>query len=314
MQIFVTGATGVLGKAVVKRLIAEGHAVHALSRSEANREMLHRLGAQPMEADLFDGAALVQALAGCEAVVHLATRISPTSKMAKRASWYENDRIRREGTRALVEAALAVDAIHTLIYPSYAFVYPDSADRWIDASTTPVLPTPTLQSTVDAAAAVAQFAEEQRRGLSLRIGWLYGPESPATHEQLDYARKGIAALPGHSEAYLPQVSVQDGACAIVAALMQPIPSDIYDAADDEPLTREEVFALVAQAEGRKRLWQPPALLMRVKAGVVYDMMSPSLRVSNRRFKEVSGWRPLVPNARMGWARIAQQSGAAMPVF
>ncbi len=308
MQIFVTGATGVLGKAVVKRLIAEGHAVHALSRSEANREMLHRLGAQPMEADLFDGAALVQALAGCEAVVHLATRISPTSKMAKRASWYENDRIRREGTRALVEA------IHTLIYPSYAFVYPDSADRWIDASTTPVLPTPTLQSTVDAAAAVAQFAEEQRRGLSLRIGWLYGPESPATHEQLDYARKGIAALPGHSEAYLPQVSVQDGACAIVAALMQPIPSDIYDAADDEPLTREEVFALVAQAEGRKRLWQPPALLMRVKAGVVYDMMSPSLRVSNRRFKEVSGWRPLVPNARMGWARIAQQSGAAMPVF
>src|SRR6266700_1276833 len=161
MQIFVTGANGVLGKAVVKRLIAEGHAVHALSRSEANREMLHRLGAQPMEADLFDGAALVQALAGCEAVVHLATRISPTSKMAKRASWYENDRIRREGTRTLVEAALAVGGVHTLIYPSYSFVYLDSGDRWIDVSTTAAQPTPTLQSTVDTEAAVAQFAGEQ---------------------------------------------------------------------------------------------------------------------------------------------------------
>ncbi len=89
MQVFVTGATGVLGKAVVKRLIAEGHAVHALSRSEANREKLHSLGAQPMQADLFDGESLKQVLAGCEAVLHLATRIAPTSKMAKRASWEE---------------------------------------------------------------------------------------------------------------------------------------------------------------------------------------------------------------------------------
>jgi 2-alkyl-3-oxoalkanoate reductase len=189
MQVFVTGATGVLGKAVMKRIIAEGHAVHALSHSEANRQVLYSLGAQPIQADLFDGEALVQALAGCEAVLHLATRIAPTSKMAKRASWYENDRIRRQGTRTLVEAALAVGEVHTLIYPSYAFVYPESGDRWIEASTTPVQPTPTLQSTVDAEAAVAQFAGEQRRGISLRLGSLYGPESPATHEQLDYARE-----------------------------------------------------------------------------------------------------------------------------
>lgn len=313
MQVFVTGATGVLGKAVVPRLIAEGHAVHALSRSEANREKLHSLGAQPIQSDLFDGESLKQALAGCEAVLHLATRIAPTSKMAKRASWYENDRIRREGTRTLVEAALAVGGVHTLIYPSYAFVYPDSGDRWIDSSTTPVQPTPTLQSTLDAEAAVAQFAGKDRRGISLRLGSLYGPESLATHEQLDYARKGIAALPGRSDAYLPQISVQDGALAIVAALTQPIPSGIYDVADDEPLTRGEVFAAMAQVVGRKHLWQPPALLMRVMAGVVYDMMSRSLRVSNRHFKEVSGWQPLVANARVGWARIIEESRAATPV-
>ncbi len=313
MQVFVTGATGVLGQAVVKRLIAEGHVVHALSRSEANREMLHSLRAQPIEADLFDGESLKQALAGCEAILHLATRIAPTSKMAKRASWYENDRIRREGTRTLVEAALAVGGVHTFIYPSYAFVYPESGDRWIDASTTLVQPTPTLQSTVDAEAAVAQFAGEQRRGISLRLGSLYGPESPATHEQLDYARKGIAALPGRSEGYLPQVWVQDGARAIVAALTQPVPSGIYDVVDDEPLTREEVFAVMARVVGRKRLWQPPALLMRVMAGVVYDMMSRSLRISNRHFKEVSGWQPLVANARVGWARIIEESRAAAPV-
>lgn len=313
MQVFVTGATGVLGQAAVKRLIADGHAVHALSHSEANREELHSLGAQPMQFDLFDGEALKQALADCEAVLHLATRIAPTSKMARRASWYENDRIRREGTRTLVEAALAVSGVHTLIYPSYAFVYPESGDQWIDSSTTSVQPAPTLQSTVDAEAAVAQFAGEQRRGISLRLGSLYGPKSSATQEQLDYARKGIAALPGRGEGYLPQVWVQDAARAIIAALTQPIPSGMYDVVDDEPLTREEVFAAMAQAVGRKHLWQPPALLMRVMAGVVYDMISRSLRVSNRHFKEGSDWQPLVATARVGWARVIEESRAATPV-
>ena len=87
----------------------------------------------------------------------------------------------------------------------------------------------------------------------------------------------------------------------------------FDVADDEPLTRSEVFPAVAQAVGCRHLWQPPALLMRVMAGVVYDMMSRSLRVSNRRFKEVIGWQPTVPNACVGWARIGVQSRAATPV-
>jgi nucleoside-diphosphate-sugar epimerase len=103
MQLFVTGATGVLGQAVMKRLSADGHAVH----------VLHGFGAQPIEADLFDRGELVQALAGCEAILHLATRIASTSKMAKRASWYENDHIRREDTRTLVEAALTV-GVHVI--------------------------------------------------------------------------------------------------------------------------------------------------------------------------------------------------------
>ena len=175
MQVFVTGATGVLGKGVVKMLIAEGHVVHALSHLEANREKLHSLGVRPIQSDLFDGESLKQVLAGCEAVLHLATRIAPTSKMAKRVSWYENDRIRREGTRTLVEVALAVGGVHTFIYPSYAFVYPESGDRWIDSSTTSVQPTPMLQSTVDAEATVARFAGEQHREISLRLGSLYGP-------------------------------------------------------------------------------------------------------------------------------------------
>jgi NAD(P)-dependent dehydrogenase (short-subunit alcohol dehydrogenase family) len=68
MHIFVTGATGVLGKAVVPGLRAFGHVVYALSRSEAKRGVLQGLGAEPIRADLFDEEALVQALAGCKEI------------------------------------------------------------------------------------------------------------------------------------------------------------------------------------------------------------------------------------------------------
>ncbi|HEX6478908.1 MAG TPA: NAD-dependent epimerase/dehydratase family protein [Ktedonobacteraceae bacterium] len=304
MKIFVTGATRVLGNAVVPLLIARGHHVRALSRSQENMTVLNHLGADSVSADLFDVESLKQALAGCDAILHLATRIPPTMQMGKLASWQENDRIRREGTHNLVEAALAEGSVHIFIYPSFAFVYPDSGDKWIDANMTPVQPTPAPRSTLDAEATVARFAGENRRGISLRMGSFYGPESPSTQEQISYARKGIAAFPGSSHAYLPQIWVQDAASAIIAALEQQVPSGVYDVVDDEPLPRGEVFEAMARALGRKHLLHIPAPLMRMMTGVVYDTMSSSLRISNRRFKEVTDWRPEVANARDGWARIA----------
>src|SRR6266567_1022644 len=137
MNIFVTGATRVLGNAVVSILITRGHHVRALSRSQDNMTVLNRLGAEPISADLFNVESLKQALAGCDAILHLATSIPPTMQVGKLASWHENDRIRREGTHNLVEAALAEGGVHVFIYPSFALVYPDSGDKWIDASMTP---------------------------------------------------------------------------------------------------------------------------------------------------------------------------------
>ena len=310
MKIFVTGATRVLGNAVVPLLIARGHHVRALSRSQDNMTVLNRLGTEPLSADLFDVASLKQALAGCDAVLHLATRIPPTMQMGKLSSWQENDRIRREGTNNLVEAALAAGSVHAFIYPSFAFVYPDSGDKWIDAAITPVQPTPILRSTLDAEAAVARFAGENRRGISLRMGSFYGPESPTT---ISYARKGIAAFPGSSDAYLPQIWVQDAARAIIAALEQQVPPGVYDIVDDEPLPRGEVFAAMARAVGRKRLLRIPTPLMRMMTGAVYDTMSRSLRISNRRFKQLADWKPEVTSARDGWARIAEAYKEAVHV-
>ena len=104
--VFVTGATGVLGRATIPHLLASGHVVQALSRSAANDAVIRALGAEPVRGDLFDPESLTRALAGADAVLHLATRIPPSSKMWRRSAWVENDRIRAEGAKNLVDGAL----------------------------------------------------------------------------------------------------------------------------------------------------------------------------------------------------------------
>ncbi|HET8912808.1 MAG TPA: NAD(P)-dependent oxidoreductase [Ktedonobacteraceae bacterium] len=313
MEIFITGATRVLGRPVIQSLVAQGHRVRALSRSGTNEAEIRALGAIPMPADLFDVESLKRAVAGCNAIAHLATKIPPTMKMGKTAAWLENDRIRREGTRNLVEAALASGSVETVVFESFGLVYPDSGDKWVDAATTPVQPAPTLISTFDGEKAVQRFAEAGHRGISLRLGLIYGPESPSALEQLSYMQKGIAAFPGSSDAFLPQIWVQDAASAFVAALLQQVPSGVYDIADDNPLTRHELFEAIAAAAGKKRYFSLPVPIMKMLAGVKYDDICRSQRVSNRRFKEVSNWTPSVSDSRIGWKRMAEKQRAEASV-
>jgi nucleoside-diphosphate-sugar epimerase len=301
-EVFVTGATGVLGRGVVPALVAAGYRVRALARSEGNVETLRRLGAEPVRADLFDAGSLRGALAGCAAVLHLATSIPPSGEVMRPAAWAENDRIRVEGTRALVDAALAA-GVETFIYPSVVFVYPDSGEGWIDAATADLAPTPILRSTLVAEGEVARFAADGRRGIVLRMGLFYGPRAATTEETLRLARRGVAAIFGPAEGYQPSIWTDDAAAAVVAAL-RATPAGTYDVVDDEPLRRGEVAVALAQAVGRRRLLRPPTWILRLAGRRTIESLLRSQRVSNRRFRAVSGWAPAVPSARAGWARLA----------
>lgn len=303
MKIFVTGATGVLGRPVVRRLVAAGHTVRGLSRSPANAALLRQLGAEPVAADLFDAASLRAALQDGDAVLHLATKIPPTSRAGRLSAWAENDRIRRDGTHALVTAALASQTVRTFIYPSFALVYPESGDAWIDAANTIAAPTAIQRTTLDAEAEVARFASATgRRGLSLRMGAFYGLDVPSAQDQLRIARMGFSPVPGRPEGYLPLIWVDDAASAVVAALDRG-DSGVYDIVDDNPLRRAEITAAMAAVVGRKRLRPLPAWLMRLLGGPGVDALSRGQRVSNRRFKAATGWAPSVPDAHAGLPRL-----------
>ena len=103
MRIFVAGATGVLGQPTVKLLVDAGHQVRGTARGEEKSQLLRSLGAEPVAVDLYDAAAVKEAVAGSEAVIHIATKIPPIMKMRSRGNWTENDRLRREATKNLVD-------------------------------------------------------------------------------------------------------------------------------------------------------------------------------------------------------------------
>src|SRR5256885_4042553 len=109
MRVFVAGATGVLGRRLVRQLVARGHSAVGLTRNEAGDRLVRSLGGEPRRANLFDSDSLTKAAERCSVVVHAATAI-PTKVRTNPKDWAMNDRIRREGTKCLTTAATRVGA------------------------------------------------------------------------------------------------------------------------------------------------------------------------------------------------------------
>jgi dihydroflavonol-4-reductase len=100
MRTFVTGGTGFVGSAVIRKLLAEGHEVRTLVRHGTNTRQLDGLNVERISGDLSDTAALREGMTGCEWVFHVAALYAYWGY-----SWDEFFQSNVEGTRRLMEAA-----------------------------------------------------------------------------------------------------------------------------------------------------------------------------------------------------------------
>src|SRR5215831_20598728 len=303
LRVFIAGGTGVIGRRVVPALVKGGYAVTAGTRSETGAAKLRAMGAETVSMDLMDAASVRRVMGKPDLVVNLSTHV-PASMPAMmfRWAWRENDRVRRTGAANLATAARLAGA-DCVVQESYAPIYVDHGDEWIDERWT-VAPAAYNRTVLDAEGSVAQFTKFGGRGIVLRFANFYGPDSFATREMIQMVKRGISPLVGPPDAYYSSVSHDDAAAAVVEALH--LPAGIYNVSDDEPITRAEWLDSLAKAVGAK----PPHMLphwLTMLGGSTTQLWSRSQRVSNRKLRELSEWRPATPCVRDAWPALVEQS-------
>ena len=299
MKVFVTGGTGAIGGHAVPDLVAAGHQVTALARSPEKAAALTDAGAEPVHVSIFDRSGLARVMEGHDAAVNLATAIPPMSRFLRRSAWRDNDRVRTEGSAAIVDAALDA-GVGRVVQESVCMLYPDGGAEWIDESA-PVDRYPMALGNLAAEASATRFCEAGGTGIVLRFGWFYGPGATHSEQLLGLARRHVCVQMGRADGYVSSIHVADGGAAVAAAL--DAPAGAFNVVDDEPLTKRDYADALAAAAGRRpwlRAPGPAALLLRDRS----TSLTRSLRVSNEKLRGATGWSPAYPSAREGWIATA----------
>jgi len=300
--VFLLGGTGAIGGHALPALVAAGHEVSALARTPEKAAAVAAQGAEPVVVSMFDVAALADAFRGHDAVVNLATSMPSMATFVFRRAWRPTERVRIEGTAAVVDAALTAD-VPRLVQESVSMVYPDRGDEWIDEDVEPD-PYPNARGNLAAEASATRFGEAGGSGVVLRLGLFYGPGARHSEQFLAMARHHVVPLVGRPESYLSSIHMVDGGSAVVAALH--VPAGTYNVVDDEPLTKREYAQALTLAAGKRPWVRGPGRLASL-LGHRMASLTRSMRVGNQRFREASGWQPRYPSAREGWIATAERT-------
>jgi nucleoside-diphosphate-sugar epimerase len=300
MRVFLAGATGVIGSPLVPQLLKAGHEVTAMTRSVLRAAQLEAVGADPVVCDVFDadGVRAAMADASPEMLINQLTSLPPRLHWGNPDVFDANNRVRTEGTRILVEAALATGASR-IVAQSIAFAYAPTGDRVKeeDAALFTDAPPP-LGGVVAAVVEHEQLVTGTAGfdGLVLRYGMLYGPGT--YHDRrgstaADIIAARVPLVDGATGMY-SWLHVEDAASAAVAALERGAPG-IYNVVDDEPAPQPEWLPVLAKALRA----DPPTAAEIAPPPYALEM---SLRgASNAKAKRELGWRPRYASWREGFA-------------
>jgi nucleoside-diphosphate-sugar epimerase len=289
VTVLVTGASGFLGGAVCAELVARGQAVDALCRRPGSAPT----GTRAIPGDLTDAATLTRAVAESapEAIVHLAAEI---------ATQRDADRIQDvnvEGTRRLIDAALAAENRAKLVFTSTVVTGQANGALLDESSTLPV---------ETAYGRSKQEGEWLVRGSGLpyvviRPSHVYGPGGWYAEEIVKRLRQpGRFAVVGGGQNWWDVVRVEDVASAIADAVERAQPDATYHVVDDQPIRYADFIGLTATALGVGTPRRIPAWLARLAAGAdPVAAVVRSARSSNARIKSELGWSPRFPTAAVG---------------
>jgi 2-alkyl-3-oxoalkanoate reductase len=314
MRVFVVGASGAIGTRLLPQLVERGHDVIGTSRSPEKAERLRKLGAEPVVLDALDPGAVRDAMAAAQpdAIVNQATALADVtfSKELDR-SFEQTNRLRREGTDALLAAA-ADAGVRRFVAQSYASMRYARFGGPVKSEDDPLDPNP-VKGMAETCAAMTYLDEAvlAAGGIVLRYGSFYGD---ANDGMIEPVRKRQFPIVGNGGGVTSFIHLEDAAAATVLALEHDGPA-LYNIVDDDPAPAREWIPVMAEALGAKPPRRFPVWLARMFAGEVGVMLGTDARgATNARAKDALGWTPRYPSWRQGFtAAYAAPADAAAQV-
>lgn len=316
MRVLIAGITGALGRAVADVSIAAGHEPVGITRDPAAAERLRGFGIHAEVADLLDADATLRAVTATapEAVVHAAKAI-PKRGPLRFGDMDATNRLHRAGTTNLLAAATAIGA-QRFVAASVVFAYGYARCPTPLREDDPVLPVPSrrLAAIRDAALhmedqVVAAHHAGSVEGVVLRVGVQYGPGA-SDHLARLIARRLVPIPIVHGAAW-SVIHVHDAANAAIAALTGPA-GEVYNVADDQPVSPKELFAAMARVLGARTARRVPVSAARAVAPYYAATITSGVRLRNDKAKALLGWRLRHPTHRDGIQSWLQQPTPIQP--
>jgi uncharacterized protein (TIGR01777 family) len=281
--VLITGATGLVGKRLVRALLADRCTVRAATRTPANARL-----PGGVEAVGWDGVMIPSArVAGCDALVHLAGEpvFGGLLTKTRRERIYTS---RIDSTRALVESIGRLPAAErpkVLVCASAVGYYGDRGDERLHESAAPgsgFLADLCVAWEEEARAAAALGV----RTVSLRIGIVLAREGGALASLARLFRLGLGGRVGSGAQWVPWIHVDDLVAMIVAALRDERWSGAVNAVAPNPVTNAELTRELARAVRRPALLPAPAFAVRAALGDIAGEILGSRRVIPARAAEL----------------------------
>jgi len=302
MRVFVTGATGALGRHLVPGLVAAGHEVTATTRTPGKVAQLRAAGAEPVILDGLDREAVLAAVraAAPEVIVHQMTALAGMRSLRKLDQVFAaTNELRTRGTDNLLTAAAAAGTRRVIAQSNISVNERSGGPVKTEEDPIDWRPVPSSARTLAAIRHVEETVPLQApEGIVLRYGSFYGPG--ASDLLLDIVRRRQLPVIGGGTGIWSFIEITDAATATLAAVGHGAPG-VYNVVDGDPAPVAQWLPYLAKVAGAKPPLRVPAWLGRLLAGeFAVALMTSARGSSNEKARKKLDWVPRYPSWREGF--------------